>query len=95
MNRGHMTERKPTADEIAGMEWWNGMSERERAAALQLAKANTAAEAWDWQKAMLANGEGIDVKAVHGKGNSAPLEETSWADERLRASVRKPSEPAR
>jgi hypothetical protein len=90
-----MTERQPTADEIAGMEWWNGMSERERAAALQLAKANTAAEAWDWQKAMLESGNGIDVKAVYGKGNRAPESETSWAEERLRAAARKPPEAAR
>jgi hypothetical protein len=89
-----MAERKPTADEIAGMAWWNGMSERERAAALQLAKANTAAEAWDWQKAMLADGEGIDVKAVHGRG-SVPQGETSWATERLRPAVKKPPEQTR
>ncbi len=89
-----MAERKPTADEIAGMGWWNGMSERERAAALQLAKANTVSEAWDWQKAMLANRKGIDVKAVYSKG-SVPPDKTTWAAERLQPAVKKPSEPAR
>ena len=63
-----MSERKPTADELAGMAWWNNMSERERGAALQLAKANTAAEAWDWQKSVLETGEGPDVRQVYGRG---------------------------
>jgi hypothetical protein len=48
-----VTERKPTADELAGMAWWNTMSERERTSVMQLAKANTVAEAWNWQKLRL------------------------------------------
>jgi hypothetical protein len=63
-----MGERKPTADEIAGMAWWNNLSERERSSALQLAKANTAAEAWDWQKSVLESGDGPDVRQVYGPG---------------------------
>jgi hypothetical protein len=46
-------QRHPTADEFAGMQWWNSMSEAERAAALKTAgwKAGgtftpSAAEAW-------------------------------------------------
>jgi hypothetical protein len=46
-------QRHPTADELAGMQWWNSMSEAERAAALKTAgwKAGgtstpSAAEAW-------------------------------------------------
>jgi hypothetical protein len=59
------------------------MSEKERAAALQLAKAKTVAEAWEWQKAMLANGE------------REAQNETSWTEGGVRPAVRKPSEPAR
>jgi hypothetical protein len=29
-----MSEREPTADELAGMKWWNDMTEAERAKAL-------------------------------------------------------------
>ena len=46
-------QRQPTADEIAGMQWWNSMSEAERAAALKAAGwksggafTPSAAEAW-------------------------------------------------
>jgi hypothetical protein len=28
-----MSEREPPADELAGMKWWNGMTEAERAKA--------------------------------------------------------------
>ncbi len=63
-----MSERKPTADELAGMAWWNNLSERERGAAMQLSKGNTAAEAWDWQKSVLETGEGPDIRQVYGSG---------------------------
>jgi hypothetical protein len=45
-----MTVRKPTADELAAKTCWNTMSERERSTVMQLASANTVAEAWDWEK---------------------------------------------
>jgi len=31
-----MTDRKPTADELAGMGWWNEMTEKRRDEAMQL-----------------------------------------------------------
>jgi hypothetical protein len=39
-------ERKPTADELAGIEWWNSMSEPRRADWLQLADSARPADAW-------------------------------------------------
>jgi hypothetical protein len=83
-----MGERKPTADEIAGMAWWNNLSERERSAALQLAKANTAAEAWDWQKAVLESGDGPDIRQVFGSGRFIKAE-------RETPSARKPNTHSR
>jgi hypothetical protein len=32
-----MESREPTADEAAGMEWWNSLTEAERAKALEAA----------------------------------------------------------
>jgi hypothetical protein len=37
---------KPTADELAGIAWWNGLTEEQRRAALEAANTATAAEAW-------------------------------------------------
>ena len=45
-----MSGRKPTEYEAAGMAWWNGMTEHQRATAMQLAKVDTAAAAWDWHE---------------------------------------------
>ena len=39
-------EREPTADELAGIEWWNSMSEPRRADWLQLADSARPADAW-------------------------------------------------
>jgi len=46
-------DRKPTADELAGMQWWNSMTEAERAKALEAAGwtsggtwTPSAADAW-------------------------------------------------
>ena len=41
-----MSERRPTEDEQAGMSWWNGLSEPERAAWLSVADSAVAADAW-------------------------------------------------
>jgi len=73
-----MTEGKATADEVAGMYWWNSMTEKQRSAALQMAKANSIAEAWDWQKDQLADGQGIDVKNVVGKLKPITQDAKSW-----------------
>ena len=54
------------------------MTERELGIALQLAKANTVAEAWDWRKQMLATQEGIDVKEVYGKRTGVTQDAASW-----------------
>jgi hypothetical protein len=52
-----MEQRKPTADEIAGMAWWNTLTEAERAKALEAAGlhssgtcAPSAADAWKLHK---------------------------------------------
>jgi hypothetical protein len=40
-------ERKPTPDETMGIEWWNGLTELERARWMQVAgNTGVAAEAW-------------------------------------------------
>ncbi|RWC69652.1 MAG: hypothetical protein EOS71_27635 [Mesorhizobium sp.] len=38
--------RNPTADEIAGMQWWNSLTEAERANWLARADSAVPAEAW-------------------------------------------------
>jgi hypothetical protein len=40
-------DRQPTADEQAGMAWWNSLTEAERAYWLHRADTATPAEAWD------------------------------------------------
>jgi hypothetical protein len=58
-----MTKRIPTCDEVAGMYWWNSMSEPERSAVMQLAKASSVAEAGDWQHRLLKRVEGNGTPA--------------------------------
>jgi hypothetical protein len=57
-------DRKPTADELAGMEWWNSMTEAERATALEAVGwksgstwALSAADAWTVHKQRFALNE--------------------------------------
>lgn len=59
--------RKATADEVAGMAWWNEMSEQQRGITLQLYRATSAAEAWSAHKAALSEQTAVDVKAAHPK----------------------------
>lgn len=73
-----MTERTPTSDEVAGMYWWNSMSEPQRSAVMQLAKANSVAEAWDWHKLTVETGKEIDLKAICRGNNRANQDEKSW-----------------
>jgi hypothetical protein len=40
-------DRQPTLDKQAGMAWWNGLTEAERAYWLHRADTATPAEAWD------------------------------------------------
>lgn len=40
------TDREPTADERAGMAWWNAMSEHARREWLRKARSAVPAEAW-------------------------------------------------
>jgi hypothetical protein len=40
---GPVSEREPTADDLAGMKWWNDMTEAERAKALADAGWNSGA----------------------------------------------------
>jgi len=44
-------DRAPTADEAAGMEWWNGLDEKLRAGYLRKVSCESAAAAWAWFKA--------------------------------------------
>jgi hypothetical protein len=87
-----MTDRVPTEDEIAGMYWWNTMTENERGAVLQLAKANSVAEAWDWHKQALATGDAIDIKAIYGKGGGVSQDEASWTAGYLAGHSGKPAD---
>jgi len=45
-----MSARTPTADDLAGIAWWNACTERQRAYWLQVAKTNTPRHAWDYYK---------------------------------------------
>ena len=49
-----MEQREPTADELAGMAWWNALTETERADALNRAGDGrhipSAADAWAFHK---------------------------------------------
>lgn len=40
------SEREPTADEEAGIAWWNSIPERQRAFWLELTNSGSAADAW-------------------------------------------------
>jgi hypothetical protein len=58
-HRPETESRPPTTDEIAGMQWWNSMSEVERARALKAAGwksggtwTPSAADAWAYHKKM-------------------------------------------
>ena len=42
--------RKPTADDLTGIAWWNSMTEPERAYWLQRAKADAPKQAWEHYK---------------------------------------------
>jgi len=54
-----VTERNPSPDEAAGMVWWNGLTERQRAQWLDRAGSAVVAEAWavfkDWQGCLPLN----------------------------------------
>ena len=51
-------DREPTADELAGMAWWNGLSEVERAYWLGVAGSAIVAEAW---RAFKRSGEPVSA----------------------------------
>ena len=42
--------RKPTADDLAGIEWWNGLTEQRRAYWCSVARTATPQHAWDYYK---------------------------------------------
>jgi hypothetical protein len=52
-----------TADEAAGLQWWNRMTESQRGTILQFFKANTSAEAWDACKREYAAGTNLPMWA--------------------------------
>ena len=41
-----MVNREPTADELAGIEWWHSISEHRQADWLQMAESAKPADAW-------------------------------------------------
>ena len=46
-----MQERQPTSDEVAGMKWWNSLTETQRAYWLREACSAVAADAWaEWKR---------------------------------------------
>lgn len=45
-----MDEREPTPDELAGMAWWNALTESERRMWLRAANTATPADAWAYFK---------------------------------------------
>jgi hypothetical protein len=87
-----MTDQAPSADEVAGIYWWNSMSENERGAVLHLAKANSVAEAWDWHKQALATGDAIDIKTVYATGGGIMQDEKSWTEGYLAGHSGKPAD---
>lgn len=46
-----IVEREATADEVAGMAWWNALSDDERGRWLRLADSAVPADAWERFKA--------------------------------------------
>ena len=87
-----MTDQTPSADEVAGMYWWNTMSQNERAAVFQLAKANSVAEAWDWHKQALATGDPIDIKTAYNTGGGVIHDQRSWTAGYLAGHAGKPAD---
>jgi hypothetical protein len=59
----HDEDRKPTADELAGMQWWNSLSEAQRATALRDA---------GWQPSGLGTPSVADAWAHYKKTSLAP-----------------------
>ena len=53
-------ERSPTADEQAGIDWWNGVTEATRAHWLKVANTAVPAEAW----ARFKEGDGATANAI-------------------------------
>lgn len=46
-------DREPTPDELAGMAWWNGMTDDERSSWLYLAGTAVPADAWAYYKSRI------------------------------------------
>lgn len=53
-------DREPTADERAGIAWWNAMTETERAYWLSAAQTPTPAVAWAYYQCQQARDSGTD-----------------------------------
>lgn len=61
----------PTADELAGMAWWNGLSEADRLLWCRLALTAVPAEAWQyWKRAMAPDSH--DLAALPGTAENRP-----------------------
>jgi hypothetical protein len=73
-----MTDREPTADELAGMRWWNEMTEKQRGEAMQLAKATTAAQAWDHFKLMMQIENEIHGTSSSPEAGGVTQDAKSW-----------------
>lgn len=60
---------KPTADELAGITWWNGLSEEDRAFWLRAALTSVPAEAWAYYKRANADlPASVPVAPQRGRG---------------------------
>ncbi len=58
---------EPTPDEVLGMAWWNGLSERDRAHWLQRAGSAIAADAWALFKAKPTAADEAGVPELPGQ----------------------------
>jgi len=52
-----MVNLEPTADELAGIEWWNAISEHRQADWLQMAESAKPADAWAEYKRRTINAQ--------------------------------------
>jgi len=57
----NVTHREPTADEAAGISWWNGLTSGTRRHWLNVSNSATPADAWTAYKASVASGV-LDVR---------------------------------
>jgi hypothetical protein len=58
------TSREPSADDLAGLEWWNSLSTPRQADWLRLADSTKPAEAWAEYKRRTADGQPETISTI-------------------------------